>query len=595
MHIVPPYLSEQCQSNAERKVFKAFKNIELASKSYLFHSVNLPEHQYKQWGEIDFLLISTNGIMVFEVKGGRISRKDGVWIFTDRYGKNHRKTEGPNDQAKTAMFALKKKLSKEFPKIDFSKIPVGWAMIFPDIDYAAKTLELPFEMVCDHDSIQGDGFEVFIKNIYSYFKKKISHPKELTPSEIQQLSNYIRPNIDLIPKLKTSIDETNLWLVKGTDEQYSVLNSALENERILCTGGGGTGKTLLAIEIAKSNPNKRILVTCKSEILAKFIKGQISSDLIDVMSLSQIMTNKAFFSEEFEIINTLKPVYEMAIIDEGQDLLSFSFINFLDKVLKNNFENGSWRWFMDLNNQAGVDSAHTIIDINYPPEDAPPFFNASVDSLKANNEESELVFEMLNDAKPSKIKLTHNCRNTEEIIYDTQLNTGADIGIARAKGRGTYPLWESINSAEEATLKLEQILDEWEDEIDYLNDIVILSTVSYSLSSAYNLPQKWQDKIQILTKENVLNQNPRKVLFSDISNFKGLDKPIVIVIDIEKTLESTSNATQKDKDLINKGVEAFLYVAMTRSNSMLWITVSPEFDRFLKEQKKINYPKMIKN
>jgi len=317
--------------------------------------------------------------------------------------------------------------------------------------------------------------------------------------------------------------------------------------------------------------------------------------LIDVMSLSQIMTNKAFFSEEFEIINTLKPVYEMAIIDEGQDLLSFSFINFLDKVLKNNFENGSWRWFMDLNNQAGVDSAHTIIDINYPPEDAPPFFNASVDSLKANNEESELVFEMLNDAKPSKIKLTHNCRNTEEIIYDTQLNTGADIGIARAKGRGTYPLWESINSAEEATLKLEQILDEWEDEIDYLNDIVILSTVSYSLSSAYNLPQKWQDKIQILTKENVLNQNPRKVLFSDISNFKGLDKPIVIVIDIEKTLESTSNATQKDKDLINKGVEAFLYVAMTRSNSMLWITVSPEFDRFLKEQKKINYPKMIKN
>ena len=96
-------------------------------------------------------------------------------------------------------------------------------------------------------------------------------------------------------------------------------------------------------------------------------------------------------------------------------------------------------------------------------------------------------------------------------------------------------------------------------------------------------------------KENVLNQNPRKVLYSDISNFKGLDKPIVIVIDIEKTLESSSNATKKDKDLINKGVEAFLYVAMTRSNSMLWITVSPEFDYFLKEQKKINYPKMIKH
>ena len=59
---------------------------------------------------------------------------------------------------------------------------------------------------------------------------------------------------------------------------------------------------------------------------------------------------------------------------------------------------------MDLNNQAGVDSANTIIDINYPPEEDSTIANVSVDSLKANNEESELVFEMLNDAKPSKFK-----------------------------------------------------------------------------------------------------------------------------------------------------------------------------------------------
>ena len=42
-------------------------------------------------------------------------------------------------------------------------------------------------------------------------------------------------------KLKTSIDETNLRLIKGTEEQYMVLSTALDNDRILCTGGGGTG------------------------------------------------------------------------------------------------------------------------------------------------------------------------------------------------------------------------------------------------------------------------------------------------------------------------------------------------------------------
>ena len=120
---------------------------------------------------------------------------------------------------------------------------------------------------------KSDNFEKDIKNIYSFFEKKISNPRELTPIDIQHLSNYIRPNIDLVPKLKTSIDETNLRLVKGTNEQYSVLSSALENERILCTGGGGTGKTLLAIEIAKRGHFVYVLTRANNEkVIFNFFK-----------------------------------------------------------------------------------------------------------------------------------------------------------------------------------------------------------------------------------------------------------------------------------------------------------------------------------
>ena len=111
MNIIPPYISEEDpKKKAERKVLHAFKQIDIPSKSFLFHSVNLPEHQYKEWGEIDFLLISKSGILVFEVKGGGISRENGVWIGTNRYGKKHVKYEGPNDQAKSAKYALQKEL-----------------------------------------------------------------------------------------------------------------------------------------------------------------------------------------------------------------------------------------------------------------------------------------------------------------------------------------------------------------------------------------------------------------------------------------------------------------------------------------------------
>ena len=597
MQIIPQYITEDLESSAEKKVFDAFKKVEIHSKSFLLHSVNLPEHQYKQWGEIDFLLISIHGIMVFEVKGGGISREKGIWTGTDRYGNTHVKSESPNDQAKNAMYSLKKRLSKEFPTIDFSQIPFGWALIFPDIDFASKSLELPFEMVCDIGSIKKGNFQVFIDNLYKYFKNKMKRYRELNPDEIQNIHNYIRPDIDLVPKLKTSIRDSKIRLVKGTKEQYDFLNSASENDRILCTGGGGTGKTVMAIEVAKRNPSKKILVACKSKILAKFIKGQISTDNVDVLSIYE---NQEFLNYYQKSINDepssniIEAKYDILIVDEGQDLLSYHILEYFDQVLIGNIKNGCWRWFMDLNNQAGVDSSFTLMDLNkrYLESDLSDQSN-NLEVIKKLKEDEDLGYEMLLESHPTKIKLRHNCRNTKQIIQDTQLNTGADIGIAKIKGDGLHPIYAPVSTKEDTVLKLEAALHEWGSEVN-LNDIVILSTVDYAQSSAAYLSQKWQDKIQILTFENVLNQDSNKILFSTITEFKGLDKPIVAIIDIENTLLEASDKSSLEIEFIKKSAESFLYVGMTRSNSVLWIAEEGHFADFLEAQREINLDKIMK-
>ena len=398
--------------------------------------------------------------------------------------------------------------------------------------------------------------------------------------------------------------------MKGTQEQYLVLSAALENDRILCTGGAGTGKTLLAIEIAKRTLNKKILIVCKSAILAKFIKGQISSEMVDVMDMGEV-TETYFRESKVVLIESVQPIYDMLIVDEGQDLLDDLNIARLDALLINNIENGCWRWFMDINNQAGVDGKFTLMDIPQLSE----WLNknelennldivklddliepwSDIDKIRLADRDAIFGYEILLAASPVKMKLTHNCRNTEQIIYDTQLNTGADIGEAKIKGAGLYPMYQMVSSIEDTATKLEQKLELWSDEVNKLNDIVILSSVDYALSSASHLSQKWQDKIQILTEENVLNQNANKITYSTITNYKGLDKPIVAVIDIEKTMEVILEYKPEEKDLITKNIESFLYVAMTRSNSILWIAVYPKFGDFLKEQKKVNYPKMSKH
>lgn len=61
-------------SNAEYKVFKKFSmSTALGAEAVCFHSLNLPHHVKQRFGEADFVIVSTHGLFVFEVK------KRGGW------------------------------------------------------------------------------------------------------------------------------------------------------------------------------------------------------------------------------------------------------------------------------------------------------------------------------------------------------------------------------------------------------------------------------------------------------------------------------------------------------------------------------------
>jgi len=539
MKLIPPYIIQTKKNRSEVKVFDLFKKIDGDSDSCLIHSVNLPEHKYKEWAEIDFLFISKSGILVIEVKGGRVSRDGGVWKFKDRYGNINEKNEGPDVQANTAKYALKKKLKKQFPNINFNNIILGWAVVFPDVDYAAQSLELPDELVCDVDSMKKNPFKMFLTNVYKYWiKNKTSKGRQysrLTPQEIRSIKHYIRPNFDLVQTLRSSIKQSHIDMVKMTNAQYKTLDRCIESKRILCTGGAGTGKTFLAVETIKRYTNSKTIFLCKSKILSIFLKNQIDNDLVEVLSLDDLMN-----------LNIKPNIYDVLVVDEGQDLLSMKVLEVLDYLLVNGLEKGRWRWFMDMNNQSGVDG---ICD--------------------------KEGYEFLISYDPSIIRLNENCRNTKEIIYQTQLNTGADIGIAKIKGHGMHVQYEHVDSDAEAVSKLELALSKWSKEVDSLNDIVILSPVEFKLSIVNSLSNKWKSVIQILDVDNVINQNNKKVLFSSIKDFKGLEKSIVAMVDMGEAIK-------------NNTPESLIYVGMTRSNSVLWIEIDKHFNEYYTRQQLIN-------
>src|SRR5436309_14272629 len=107
MRMVPPVMLEPFQSAAEAHVFRLLEATDLGKHATAYHSVNLPRHAYKLVAEIDFAVITPEIVLVLEVKGGGIHCHDGMWTYTDRYGVGHHNSEGPFQQARSAMFALR--------------------------------------------------------------------------------------------------------------------------------------------------------------------------------------------------------------------------------------------------------------------------------------------------------------------------------------------------------------------------------------------------------------------------------------------------------------------------------------------------------
>src|SRR5687768_15905764 len=94
-------------SSAEARVFDLLDDVDLGDGWTAFHSLNCSEHAYKHWAEIDFLILSASAVLVLEVKGGRVQYRDGLWTYTDRFGRSRTSSEGPYGQARSAMYALR--------------------------------------------------------------------------------------------------------------------------------------------------------------------------------------------------------------------------------------------------------------------------------------------------------------------------------------------------------------------------------------------------------------------------------------------------------------------------------------------------------
>ncbi len=534
MKVIPKQVFKKT-STAEKTVHKLLSQIRLSNFDLALHSLNLGPDDKKRWNEADFIILSEIGIFTLEIKGGRVTCNNGIWEFKNKYGEIDRKRVGPGEQAKDNHFVLEKHLFKNYKHL-LTGLPMGWGAVFPDIPRVVQlnisTLpELP-DVISSYKRhcATPEKFKNYLRGLHAHYKKikdnQNYHEIKLSKENILDISNFLRPDFDKVPSLGNQMKHVAQTLCSLTEEQYEKIDGMSDNPRCVITGGAGTGKTFLAMRIARDHAalEKKVLLTTRSPYLATHLKQ--SPDLpknIHIKDIAQVL--------KLEI----KEKYDVLIIDEGQDLCQLDTIEKFDEILKDGFDKGSWFWFGDPNNQ--VSSYYE-------------FDQATFDELLTKNS--------------SKFNLKFNVRNTPKIIENVELYSGVKVGDPKfdssqfigAGGEFKFELSNNFEQSFEILLDYLKKLFSHEEPLNF-NEICVLTSDN---SSAENLKKAMHSKgfrSEIINPASLRNDIDC-LLISTVENFKGLEKPIICVFDVDKNLDTTD-------------LKKFFYNSFSRANHTVFL------------------------
>jgi hypothetical protein len=522
MRMVPDLIVESTKSRAEKHVFRALRQLEDPGWFYALHSLNVTEHQWKRVCEIDFLVVGPRGIYAVEVKGGNLSCSNGVWHFVDRSGQRRRR-ENPFTQVRTAMFSLQKLLAGRAPAVNLRRVSFGSAVVLPDCDLEVSSVEWSPEEVIDRRLLDSaDGVRRGLGRMASYWQSKPgSRAGLLSEEDAEAVLTALRPDFDTVPTLWQVASVAEAELASLTVGQYRALDAHVRNPRVVYEGGAGTGKTLLAVELARRQAalGRSVLFTCRSEVLTGFVKAQPGIDGVDVVAFARLRPGE-------------DRRYDVMVVDEAQDVLNFEDLSTVDESVAGGLADGSWFLFLDGNNQRGLIGAY---------------------------EPAAMVH--LLDTRPAQVLLTDNCRNTRPIVRRTQEATGADVGVSTA-GAGPEVTVELVGSPEAAAVKAAKHLDLLGEEGVPPVEIMLLSSVPLARSVFARLPGRWRNRLEVLDLHRLRRPSRGRLGFARTGDFKGLESRFVLLDHL--------GVQGPGADLPH------LYVGMTRARVGLWIVA----DRF---------------
>ena len=557
--MIPPIIPASCPSPGEQEIFTRLKD-EPGTKDWIvLHSLDIAHHLRQIAGEADFVIIVPGlGVLCLEVKACHsLRREDGLWYYgRDAQGD----PRGPFKQSSEGMHSLRQQVVRNDPAL--SRVPFWSAVAFPFIEFTATSDEWHPWQVIDATRFRRQPLASLItgilRNARSYLNSQPSarwfRDSDRYPDQQQAaaIARILRPSFEFAEKAPDRRARKQAEILRFTEEQFAALDAMADNERVLFSGPAGTGKTVLALEAARrsSSAGKAVLLLCFNRLLGRWLSQQpiAQCEAVTAGTFHQYLLgfsgialppdpDDTFWKVDLPDAAIAKLLdghsgagrFDILVVDELQDLISPSYLDVLDLVLKGGLSAGNWMLFGDFERQMlyGQDR------------------DAAEDLLRGRL------------GAFAKCSLRVNCRNTPRVATLSHLLGKLAPNYSRVlrPDDRIEPVITYYATPSQQRKQLVSTLERLDRDSFSGEDIVILSPKAGSRCAAASIAEKsWADRIAPYE-----HAAPDQIRFTTIQSFKGLDSPAIVVTDIEH--------------LAGELFSSLFYVATTRSLERLCIVV----------------------
>ncbi len=539
-----------CSSDApasERRIFELLKSDPATRDWTVFHSQGLSSAYSGHFGEVDFLaLIPDRGLLCIEVKGGGIRCHNGEWFTTNRAGVTSALSRSPFLQAQQAMFKVRDALAARFGKQSAeARCPLGWMVAFTDTYAPPASTDFVRAELLDCDDLGRDaGARLAASPSLAQALLQRGTPSRPV---LESIRKFLRPDFDRVETLSTTLWDTERRLIALTDEQYEVLDHVMDNAGALVHGGAGTGKTVLAVELARriAASGRSVMLTCFNRELGLWLEERVKTfgpgkvvagnlhrlmrPAVEASGLAPLGDDfgAAWYEAAALAVSGNDERFDTVIVDEAQDFPADAIMSLAEQWTDGAKGEPRICLFADFSRQA----------LYGDPEEA-----------------RALARKRLAGAS---LPLRINCRNTRRITAETELLTGSyEIRPVAEAPEG--PAVDRVLHVEgQGRQAVDRVLQTLRAEGLAPEDIVILS------------PRRRENSLMAGVENaggfRIINREDRRthtgVAFSTIHAFKGLESKAVVLVDLEPGPDSES--------------DALLYVGMTRARARL-VLIMPE-------------------